>query len=233
MNKTALIVEDDHQIAELIKINLEDLNIDSLTIHDGLEASRVLEQRKFDLLLLDLKLPGMNGLDLCRQVRKSESDMPIIMITAKAEEIDKVLGLETGADDYITKPFSLREFQARVKAVMRRSTHVPVVEDKKVEVLTFGSLSVDLEKRIAMKNGNRLDLTNKEFDLLSLLASNPGKSFKRQNLLNLIWGYEFEGLEHTINSHINRIRAKIEEDMANPIFIKTTWGYGYRFNENV
>jgi len=155
------------------------------------------------------------------------------MLTSKSEEIDKVIGLESGADDYMTKPFSVRELQARVKAIMRRSSTADTNILAKKDVLSFTDLVIDTDKRTAFKNKERVDLTQKEFELLTILASSPGKSFSRQDLLNLVWGYEFEGLEHTVNSHINRIRAKIENEMAKPNYVLTTWGYGYRFNENI
>jgi len=155
------------------------------------------------------------------------------MLTSKSEEIDKIIGLESGADDYMTKPFSVRELQARVKAILRRSNNDDISIGSRMDLLSFTDLVIDTDKRTAFKNKNRIDLTQKEFELLTILASSPGKSFSRQDLLNLVWGYEFEGLEHTVNSHINRIRAKIESDMAKPIYVLTTWGYGYRFNENI
>ena len=228
----ALIVEDDLQIADILSIHVQDLYMEPTIITDGLLAKNKFAHQKYDLVLLDLMLPGMNGIDLCKFIR-SQSDVPIIMITAKTEEIDKVVGLETGADDYIVKPFGVRELQARIKSVLRRTAAKVVTETHKKEVLNFDHLYIDIEKRTILLHGNRVDLTNKEFDLLCLLANNPGKSFDRQSLLNLVWGYDFEGFEHTVNSHINRLRAKIEVDMAKPQFILTSWGYGYRFNESL
>ena len=230
--KRALIVEDDPQIAELIAIHIKDMNFDPTVIHDGYEAYKHVMDHKYDLILLDLMLPKVDGLELCRQIRGA-GNTPIIMITAKSEEIDKVLGLESGADDYITKPFSVRELQARIKSVMRRSSISATSELNKGDVLDFNDLKIDINKRTVVKLGERVDLTPKEFDLLSLLASNPGKSFNRPQLLNKVWGYDFEGFEHTVNSHINRLRVKIEDDMTKPKYIMTTWGYGYRFNEQI
>ena len=228
----ALIVEDDLQIADILSIHVQDLYMEPTIIYDGLLAKNKFAHQKYDLVLLDLMLPGMNGIDLCKFIR-SQSDVPIIMITAKTEEIDKVVGLETGADDYIVKPFGVRELQARIKSVLRRTAAKVAPETNKKEVLNFDYLYIDIEKWTILLHGNRVDLTNKEFDLLCLLANNPGKSFDRQSLLNLIWGYDFEGFEHTVNSHINRLRSKIEVDMAKPRFILTSWGYGYRFNESL
>lgn len=228
----ALIVEDDPQIADILSIHIKDLFLEPTIVSNGLMAKHTFEDNKYDLILLDLMLPGMNGIDLCKLFR-SKSGVPIIMITAKSEEIDKVLGLETGADDYLVKPFSIRELQARIKSVMRRSQSQIQDQYEAQSLLNYENLSIDLEKRTVLKNQQRLDLTNKEFDLLALLSSNPGKSFNRQSLLNLVWGYDFEGFEHTVNSHINRLRVKIEDDMTRPNYILTSWGFGYRFNEDI
>ena len=231
-SKKALIVEDDPQIAELIGIHISDMDFDYDIINDGYEAYQHVKDHTYDLFLLDLMLPKVDGVDLCKHIR-SMSNTPIIMITAKSEEIDKVVGLESGADDYVVKPFGVRELQARIKSVLRRSNINAQDQKRDTEILTYEGLIIDLDKRTVSKSGQRLELTTKEFELLSLLASNPGKSFNRQSLLNLVWGYDFEGFEHTVNSHINRLRAKIEDNMAKPNYILTTWGYGYRFNEDL
>jgi len=232
-SKKALIVEDDPQIAELIGIHIGDLDFDHHIISDGQEAIDHLSTKQdYDFYLLDVMLPKVDGMDICKHIRKT-SNAPIIMITARTEEIDKVLGLESGADDYVVKPFSVRELQARIKSVLRRSKMIDASDSEDNELLTFNDLQIDKDKRTVIKGNQRLDLTPKEFELLSLLASNPGKSFNRQSLLNLVWGYDFEGFEHTVNSHINRLRAKIEDNMAKPTFILTSWGYGYRFNEDL
>lgn len=227
-----LIVEDDIHIAELISIHLKDLDCKPTIKYDGRDGLNAAMDRQFDLIILDIMLPSMDGIDICREIRAVNKETPIIMLTAKTEEIDKVVGLETGADDYITKPFSIREFQARVKAVLRRSRKkVDVTNNSRSNLLQFGDIKIDIDKRAVVKNDHRLHLTTKEFELLALLAQNPGKSFSRQQLLKLVWEYDFAGFEHTVNSHINRLRAKIENDMANPQYILTTWGFGYRFNE--
>lgn len=233
MTRTALIIEDDPQLAELIQIQLNDINIKSSICHDGIDGLKEAKNSVYKIILLDLMLPGIDGLEICRILRKEGINTPIIMLTSKSEEIDKVIGLESGADDYITKPFSMRELQARVKAILRRSTESNTNSTSKKELLSFTDFVIDVDKRTTSKEGKRIDLTQKEFELLALLAGSPGKSFSRQELLNLVWGYEFEGLAHTVNSHINRIRAKIENDMTNPKYVLTTWGYGYRFNENI
>jgi DNA-binding response OmpR family regulator len=179
-------------------------------------------------------LPGIDGLEVCRKLRAKEINTPILMLTAKSEEIDKVLGLETGADDYLTKPFSVREFVARVKAILRRQAiHEKSGEQVMKDVLHIENLMIEQGKRKVKLDGNRIELTPKEYDLLVLLASHPGKSYSREDLLNLIWGYEFSGYEHTVNSHINRLRSKIEADFAKPRYILTTWGVGYRFNDEL
>ncbi len=231
--KKVLIVEDDPQISELLRITLKEIFFEGKIINDGLEALKELEKNEYDLILLDLMIPSMDGVELCRAIRAKNILTPVIMITARTEEIDKVLGLETGADDYVTKPFSVRELQARVKSLMRRINAPNASTRKEKKQLSFEGLKIDLDKRMVYKENQEVVLTNKEFDLLQVLASKPGKSFNRQSLLQLVWGYDFEGLEHTVNSHINRIRSKIEDDMGNPTYIQTSWGYGYRFNENI
>lgn len=228
-----LIVEDDRDIVQLLEIHLKDLDCEVISSFDGLSGLAQAEKQDFDLIILDISLPGMDGLEVCRKVRSSKNT-PIIMLTAKTEEIDRVLGLELGADDYITKPFSIREFIARVKAVFRRSK---MDEERSTEngktKLDFKGLEIDIDKRKVLVNGQKTELSPKEFELLVLMASHPGRSYTRADLLKLIWGYDFEGYEHTVNSHINRLRAKIESDMNNPKYIQTTWGVGYKFNEEL
>ena len=182
-------------------------------------------------MILDLMLPEMDGIEVCRQIRATDMQLPILMLTAKSEEIDKVLGLETGADDYLTKPFGIRELMARVKALLRRSTPEPTKDNSSGERIEHPGLSIDLPKRHVDVHGDRLELTPKEFDLLVHLASNPGITFSRDELLSKVWGYEFSGYEHTVNSHINRLRNKVEKDLNDPEFILTTWGVGYRFKD--
>lgn len=231
-----LIIEDDANIVELLTIHLKDLNCGITTAGNGTEGLKLAVGQRFDLIILDLMLPGMNGIEVCRKIRQTDRQSPILILTAKSEEIDKVIGLETGADDYLTKPFSVREFIARVKVIFRR-TEENYQTYQGLETLPgivrFSGLEIDLYKRKVMLNDARIDLSPKEFDLIALLAANPGKSYTRKRLLNLVWGYDFEGYEHTVNSHINRLRGKIEEDISNPRFILTTWGIGYRFNEEL
>ena len=229
--KNILIIEDDIAIVELLEIHLSDLFYNTARALDGAVGLSMALENEYDLILLDINLPTMDGIEICKKVRAAKNT-PIIMLTAKTEEIDRVLGLEMGADDYISKPFSIRELIARIKAVMRRSNAV-VIPDKNSQQLKFEGLEIDLEKRKVLLQNKRIELSPKEFELISLMASHPGKNYSRTELLNLIWGYNFEGYEHTVNSHINRLRAKIEIDMAAPKYILTTWGVGYKFNEDM
>lgn len=230
-----LLIEDDVNIVELLTIHLNDLNCEVLSVANGQHGLTVAREQSFDLVILDIMLPGLNGMEVCRRIRQTDRHTPILILSARSEEIDKVVGLETGADDYLTKPFSVREFIARVKVIFRRKEDsVPERDEFAVSsVIRFAGLEIDTDKRKVTLNETRVDLSPKEFDLIVLLASNPGKSYSRKRLLNLVWGYDFEGYEHTVNSHINRLRGKIEQDISNPVFILTTWGVGYRFNEEL
>lgn len=234
-NKKVLIIEDDADIVELLTIHLNDLGCNILAERNGQTGLAIAKEAKFDLIILDLMLPGLTGMEVCRKIRQADRHTPIMMLTARSEEIDKVMGLETGADDYLTKPFSVREFIARVKVIFRRNEDSGTAQDNTPpsSFFKYGGLEIDLDKRKVTLNNARIDLSPKEFELITLLASNPGKSYSRKRLLNLVWGYDFEGYEHTVNSHINRLRSKIEEDVSNPKFILTTWGVGYRFNEEL
>jgi two-component system alkaline phosphatase synthesis response regulator PhoP len=229
-----LIIEDDKDIAELISIHLDKLEYEVKHARNGMEGFDVAMEGPFDLIILDVMLPGIDGLEVCRRLRAKENFVPIMMLTSKSEEIDKVLGLETGADDYLTKPFGIREFQARVKAILRRETmHAQSIGKNAVGTLHLSDLIIDNEKHKVTVRGERVELTPKEYDLLLLLASHPGKVFGREDLLNLIWGYEFPGYERTVNSHINRLRTKIEKEFAKPQYILTAWGIGYKFNDEI
>ncbi|MBR9922252.1 MAG: response regulator transcription factor [Bacteroidetes bacterium] len=233
--KKVLVVEDDRDITDLLEIHLKDLNCVLDKAYEGLAGLDFALKNPYDLIILDVMLPGLDGIEICRRIRAREVHTPILMLTAKAEEIDKVLGLEMGADDYLTKPFSVREFIARVKAIFRRMDLLGGRESGKSngKILSFGALGIDLDKRKVTIKGERIELSPKEFELLSLLASNPGKAYDRNRILNLVWGYDFDGYEHTVNSHINRLRNKIEPDIHNPTYILTSWGVGYRFNEDL
>ncbi len=230
--KKVLVIEDDKSIIDLLEIHLKDLNCAVSTVLDGAEGLKLATTESFDLIVLDIMLPNVNGFDICKEVRKRDIYTPILMLTSKSEEVDKVLGLEIGADDYLSKPFSIREFIARVKAILRR------VESIQKEIgndsdITAADLAIEVSKRKVTLEGNRIELTPKEFDLLHLLASHPGKTYTREQLLNILWGYQYNGYEHTVNSHINRLRSKIEPNISDPRYILTTWGVGYRFNEDL
>ncbi len=229
--KKVLIIEDDPEIVNLLSIHLKDLEFEVFSSHNGAEGFDMARSSPFDLIVLDLMLPGKKGLEVCQDLRRANVNTPIMMLTAQSENIDKILGLEIGADDYLTKPFNVREFIARVKAIMRRvSFQASEIEEQvRPKAIDYRGLEIDPDLRKVSFEGTRIELTPKEFDLLYLLASNPGKSYSRQRLLRLVWGYEYDGYEHTVNSHINRLRTKIEPDLHRPSYILTTWGVGYRF----
>ncbi len=229
-----LVVEDDPNIVDLLRIHLTDLGCEVTAAGNGTDALAIARAQPFHLIVLDIMLPGINGMEICRQVRLKDRSTPIMILSAKSEEIDKVLGLETGADDYLTKPFSIREFVARVKVIFRRKPEPGHEAYAPGQLhMKFEDLEIDVDKRKVTLCNARIELSPREFDLLVLLASNPGKSYSRQRLLNLVWGYDFEGYEHTVNSHINRLRSKIEKNISDPRYILTTWGVGYRFNEEL
>lgn len=231
-NSHILIVEDDSEISELVRINLKDQGYRVDVAIDGSEGYQKIRKGSYELVILDLMLPGMDGLNICKKMRSQNDETPVLMLTAKSEEFDKVLGLELGADDYLTKPFSIRELVARVKALIRR-TQKPAEQSAGPtdELISIGSLNIEPAKHKATLDDKSLNLTAKEFDLLTLFARNPGRAFTRQELLNEVWGYQFNGYEHTVNTHINRLRAKIEPDPSEPKYLKTVWGVGYRFTE--
>ena len=232
MNKI-LIIEDDKDISDLLSIHLSDLGFETEKVYNGKEGLLKAMNEEYKIIVLDLKLPEMDGLEICRQIRMERINTPVMMLTSKSEEIDKVLGLEIGADDYITKPFSIREFIARVKAMLRREKTIKTeLEEGEETIINIKDLYINLPKRIVKVRDNIIELSPKEFDLLVFLASNPGKTYNRMQLLNRIWGVNFEGFEHTVNSHINRLRSKIEKNMNEPEFILTTWGVGYKFKDD-
>ncbi len=227
-NPRILIVEDNPEIAELIALHLNDMGASTRIAPDGDSGLSIAITEPFDLVVLDLMLPGVDGLTICRRLRDRSPKLPIVMVTAKDDEIDRVLGLEMGADDYVVKPFSVRELVARIKAVLRRAGHQAETDAEPTRI-TLGELVIDRGTRIATLNGRDADLTAREFDLLWHFCRRPGRVFTRAQLLDTIWGYGHEGYEHTVNSHINRLRSKIEADPANPKYILTVWGVGYKF----
>ena len=229
MEKKILIVEDDRDISQLIKMHLQDMGAKVSCYYDGLSAWQEFQQHRYDLVVLDIMLPIMDGLEVCKRIRASDAEYtPILMLTSRSSEMDRVLGLELGADDYLTKPFALLELIARVKALFRRveAMQTQNIRHKKI---TFNGLHIDPQSRQVTRDGVVLELTAKEFDLLVYFAQHPGQVFNRLQLLDQVWGYSHEGYEHTVNSHINRLRSKLEIDARNPRYIKTVWGVGYQF----
>ncbi|MGH1365166.1 MAG: response regulator transcription factor [Calditrichia bacterium] len=227
-----LVIEDDPDIGQLVEMHLTESGYE---VHRALDGQTGLEKAlegNYSLIILDVMLPRLDGLEVCKQIRAEKKSLPILMLTSRSEEFDKVLGLELGADDYVTKPFSLRELMARVKAMIRRVNAVKEEStDDAPSELSFDGLTINMEKRKVTVSGKVVELTAKEFDLLALFAQNPGRAYSRQELLDIVWGYHFDGYDHTVNSHINRLRGKVEEDAAEPRYIKTVWGVGYRFVE--
>lgn len=230
--ESILIIEDDKDIAELIRLNLSEQGYRAEVKHNGLAGLERALEENWSLVVLDIMLPGMDGFEVCKSIRNSNRSMPVLMLTAKSDELDKVLGLELGADGYMTKPFGIRELLARVKSIFRRiEVDREQNNSKTYRELTFGDLQIFPEKRKVLLRDVSLELTTKEFELLLLFAENPGRAYSRQELLDVVWGYQYGGYSHTVNSHINRIRNKIEDDSSEPRYIKTVWGLGYRFAE--
>ena len=225
--RNVLVVEDEHDIAELLALHLRDINCKVTLAADGHAGMRQAFARDWDLIILDLCLPGPDGLSICRKLRRESRYMPVLMLTSKSSELDRVLGLELGADDYVTKPFSVSELMARVKAIFRR---VESLEKRNLggESLNIGPLEIDVSGRQVCVGNEAMSLTAREFDLLLHFAKHPGCVFSRAQLLDSVWGYGHDGYEHTVNSHINRLRAKIEPDPASPELIQTVWGVGYK-----
>jgi DNA-binding response OmpR family regulator len=230
--RNVLVIEDQKDIAHLVRLHLEDLPCKVELAFDGLTGLAAAESKPFDLVVLDLMLPGMDGLDVCRRLRARTLYTPIMMLTAKAAEVERVLGLELGADDYLTKPFSIRELVARVKALFRRIEHLQMQAAQGTdEILQFGDLEIEVGKRDVRLSGSQVNLTSKEFDLLLHFLRNPGRVYTRLQLLDTVWGYGYDGYEHNVNCHINRLRAKIETDQARPQIILTVRGVGYKLGE--
>ena len=224
-----MVIEDDPDISQMLALNLRNDGFEVAVEHDGESGLARLRQERHHLLLLDLMLPGMDGLQVCREVRRMPDYLPIIIVSAKVTETHRVLGLELGADDYLTKPFSLPELVARVRAVLRRMDAAEQLGASRAGVIVRGALVIDPVARDARLGGEQVALTSREFDLLLFFARSPGHVFSRMQLLDQVWGYSHDGYEHTVNSHINRLRGKIEADPARPGFILTVWGRGYKF----
>jgi len=232
MQDTILVVEDEQDIAELIKVHMEDLNLDVTLCNNGTTAIEIALAQTFSVLILDINLPGCSGLDICRKVREVKPEQAILMLTSRTSEVDRIVGLELGADDYMTKPFSIRELQARIHALLRR---VHLLESREDDAdtsmqINIGKLNIDQKNHEVNLKGQPLDLTSTEFDLLCFLAKSPSQVFSRAQLLDQVWGYQHDGYEHTVNSHINRLRNKLVLNANKTPIIQTVFGVGYKFN---
>jgi len=227
MSKRVLVVDDEKLIVKGIRFSLEQDGMEVDCAYDGEEALEKAQAGEYDIILLDLMLPKIGGLEVCQQIREF-SQVPIIMLTAKGEDMDKILGLEYGADDYITKPFNILEVKARIKAILRRSTK-PVQQDEQVKVVVINDLRLDCESRRVFIHDKEINLTAKEFDVLELLVFNPNKVYSREKLLKIVWGYEYPGDVRTVDVHIRRLREKIEDNPSDPKYVHTKWGVGYYF----
>mgnify|MGYP000813820552 FL=1 len=227
--KKVLVVDDEKLIVKGIRFSLEQDGMEVTCAYDGEEALRLAQENKFDMILLDIMLPKMDGFEVCQAIREF-SNMPIVMLTAKGDDMDKILGLEYGADDYITKPFNILEVKARIKAIMRR-TAASEPKEENSKVIESGDLKLDCESRRLFVQGREINLTAKEFDLLELLVMNPNKVYSRENLLNLVWGYEYPGDVRTVDVHVRRLREKIEPNPSEPKYVHTKWGVGYFYQK--
>ena len=229
MAKKVLVVDDEKLIVKGIRFSLEQDGMEVTCAYDGEEALRLAQENKFDMILLDIMLPKMDGFEVCQAIREF-SNMPIVMLTAKGDDMDKILGLEYGADDYVTKPFNILEVKARIKAIMRR-TAASEPKEENSKVIESGDLKLDCESRRLFVQGREINLTAKEFDLLELLVMNPNKVYSRENLLNLVWGYEYPGDVRTVDVHVRRLREKIEPNPSEPKYVHTKWGVGYFYQK--
>ena len=221
-----LVVDDERVIVKGIRFNLMSEGYDVDTGYDGEQAVELARNNHYDLIILDLMMPKIDGLQACIRIREFSS-VPIIMLTARSEDADKIIGLESGADDYITKPFNILELKARIRALIRRAGMNGAVEEKQSERLSAGYVTLDLARRLALRDGEEVELTVKEFDLMELLMRNPGRVFSRDSLLDQVWGYEYQGDFRTVDVHVRRLREKLERDPGNPTLILTKWGVGY------
>ena len=219
-----LVVDDERVLVKGITFNLKNEGYQVETGYDGEEAVELVREGNFDLIILDLMMPKIDGLQACMRIREF-SNVPVIMLTARSEDTDKIIGFECGADDYITKPFNILELKARIRAMLRRAGTAH--QKDKTSRLQVGHIALDTDERSASKDGQAVDLTAKEFDLMELLMRNPGRVYSRENLLNIVWGYEYAGEYRTVDVHIRRLREKLELDPANPEYILTKWGVGY------
>ena len=220
-----LVVDDEKTLVKGMKFNLENEGYEVECAYDGAAALELAREGRFDLLILDVMMPEMDGIEACMKIREF-SNVPIIMLTAKSEDADKLMGFESGADDYLTKPFNILELKARVRALLRRAAGV---QRSQGSLLTVGKITLNTEERVAIRDGETVDLTAKEYDLIELLMRNPRRVYSRENLMNVVWGYEYQGDFRTVDVHVRRLREKIEENPAQPEYILTKWGVGYYF----
>ncbi len=227
MAKKVLVVDDEKLIVKGIRFSLEQDGMEVDCAYDGEEALRMAREKEYDIILLDVMLPKLDGFEVCQQLRETSS-VPVVMLTAKGDDMDKILGLEYGADDYITKPFNILEVKARIKAIMRRAGK-NATQETKAKVVEVGELRLDCEGRRVFIGTREINLTAKEFDVLELLVFNPNKVYSRENLLNIVWGYEYPGDVRTVDVHIRRLREKIESNPSEPKYVHTKWGVGYYF----
>lgn len=234
MPRHALIIEDNPDISRLLTIHLRDMGFETQVAANGNQGLELAISNQLDLVILDLMLPGLDGVEICKRIRADNQHLPIVMLTSKSTELDRVLGLELGADDYITKPFSVPEFMARIRSLFRRieAMRSRAQEDESEPVIDCGSLVIDCTRRRVEVSGESVELTSREFDLLTHFARNPGRVYTRMELLDRVWGRRYEGYEHTVNTHINRLRTKIEKDPSSPEYVLTVWGVGYKFRED-
>ena len=231
MVKKVLVVDDEKLIVKGIRYSLEQDDMEVDCAYDGEEALEAVKSKKYDIILLDVMLPKLTGFEVCQQIREF-SDVPIIMLTAKGDDMDKILGLEYGADDYITKPFNILEVKARIKAIIRRSNSGSKESvNNSVKVIVADEMKIDCDSRRVYVDGKEINLTAKEFDLLEYLASNPDKVYSRDNLLSIVWGYDYPGDVRTVDVHVRRLREKVEENPSEPKYIHTKWGVGYFFRK--
>ncbi len=233
MNKTVLLIEDDPEIISVLQENLKFENFDVTVAVDGNSGLEKARRSDFGLILLDWTLPEISGIEILKRLREEKIDTPVIMLTARHSELDKVQGLEYGCDDYITKPFGMRELVARMNAVLRRYASRTLDEREEIPQIQRGAMRIDLEKHKVYLGDREIQLTATEFDLLALLARQPGRVYSRKKLLDLVWDYSYEGYENTVNTHVNRLRAKIEDNPNKPRFVLTVWGVGYKFTDNI
>lgn len=228
MSKKVLVVDDEALIVKGIRFSLEQDGMEVVCAYDGEEAMEAARAQKFDMILLDVMLPGLSGFEVCQQIREF-SDVPIVMLTAKGDDMDKILGLEYGADDYITKPFNILEVKARIKAIMRRTANKEAVKPQVESVIINGDMKIDREGRRVYIEEKEINLTAKEFDVLELLVMNPNKVYSREKLLTTVWGEDYPGDVRTVDVHIRRLREKIEKNPSEPKYVHTKWGVGYYY----